>query len=283
MKTVTIEELLSWAFVHELPKGGGIDGLDNINSAWRMLDASSWGKIARFGELGTLIDSGAHGGGMFIEQGEPHPDALAVGRAVLDLGGLTVVIPDEWSPLEDWELDQEGHVARLAAEASAAAARQFMHRTPARRSAHVISLIVSHAILGRAPDRTAEQPKIRMVSRNGRPAWFIMKTFRDDLGGNHAREVNGYNDRAQRPLRGAYRKFEFSDNPSPGILARLDWQLWVSGLASMMRALTVGLESHRLLPFSGAPSPWSASATCSATLVRPVVHSGSRKKMSAAC
>jgi hypothetical protein len=48
MKTVTMEELLTWAFVHELPKGGGVDGLDNANSAWRMLEASSWGKITSF-------------------------------------------------------------------------------------------------------------------------------------------------------------------------------------------------------------------------------------------
>ena len=83
MRTVTIEELLSWAFVHELPKGGGVDGLANANSAWRMLQASSWGKITSFAELMTLVDTGfSDGSGNYLfEQGAPHDDALALGEA----------------------------------------------------------------------------------------------------------------------------------------------------------------------------------------------------------
>ncbi|TIL77728.1 MAG: hypothetical protein E5Y89_17810, partial [Mesorhizobium sp.] len=103
MKTVTIDELLTWAFVHELPKGGGVEGLDNPHSAWRSLQTSSWGKITGFCELGALIDGGRKDHENFwLEQGEPHEDAVTVGREVAALAGCNVVIPVGWNALADW-------------------------------------------------------------------------------------------------------------------------------------------------------------------------------------
>src|SRR5690606_18311416 len=212
MKTVTIEELLSWAFVHELPKGGGVDGLQNPNSAWRMLQASSWGKVTAFAELMTLIDTGPGGGNFFIEQGEPHEDALVVGEAVAALAHQEAAIPQDWWPLGDWQLHDE--VSRTLAEAAVARALdRWRQRTPARRAAGIVNLVVGTAILGRAPHWEAPQPKVRMVMRSGKPAWFRMVTVRDDLGHPHEREVDGYDARRGRRHRDAYRKFEFAEDP----------------------------------------------------------------------
>ncbi|PRD42333.1 hypothetical protein C5748_16175 [Phyllobacterium phragmitis] len=67
MKTKTIEELLTWAFTDELTKGGGVDGLDNLHSAWRQMQASSWGKIMEFADLMAMVDRDRSSPGMWIQ------------------------------------------------------------------------------------------------------------------------------------------------------------------------------------------------------------------------
>ena len=140
MKTVTMEELLTWAFVNELPKGGGVDGLDNANSAWRMLEASSWGKITSFAELGTLIDRSG-GTNCFIEQGEPHEDAVTVGRAVAQLAACDIALAERWNPLADWP-DDDATLSALAADAVARVRKRIEERTQARRGSEMVSLVV---------------------------------------------------------------------------------------------------------------------------------------------
>jgi hypothetical protein len=154
MKTVTIEELLTWAFVHELPKGGGVDGLDNANSAWRMLEASSWGKITSFAELGALIDTGGNGNNYFIEQGEPHEDAVTIGRAVAGLQRCDVAIPANWPALADWP-DTDG----MAEDAVKRAVDRYMVRTAPRASS-----ALSSAPRSSAASRTTKPSRAR-------PAW----------------------------------------------------------------------------------------------------------------
>lgn len=259
MKTVTIEELVSWAFVHELPKGGGVEGLDNANSAWRMLQASSWGKVDRFAELMTLVDQGrGDRDNYFIEQGEPHDDAIAVGEAVAGLGGAEIVIPAGWRPLEDWPRGDE-MFDRLKDEAVAATVERFRLRPHRRQASHLVSLVVGTAVLGRRPDFAAEAPKLRMVERGGRPAWFVRRRMTDTLGNVHEIEVDGFNRRTCRPLKGAYRRYMFSDDPAGDILARLDWQLWISALRLVEAGIADKLVSHRLAAWDCGPFPWGGA------------------------
>lgn len=254
MKTITIEELLTWAFVHELPKGGGVDGLDNVNSAWRMLQASSWGKITSFAELMTVIDhQGGDRSNYFIEQGEPHDDALAVGNVVADLARFDVAVRQKWDALADWP-DTDG----LAEDAVARAVERYMLRPWPRRAAGIVSLVVGTAILGREPDWQAEPSRVRMVERAGKPAWFVMKRVKDDLGQSYDIEVDGFNRRSGRPARGAYRKFELSTDPTGDILGRLDYQVWVAALRHIESKVAPQLSSHRLLPSDRSISPWVA-------------------------
>lgn len=265
MKRVTIEELLAWAFVHELPKGGGVEGLANRNSAW-----------AQFAELGTRVSTGATGGGSaenyFIEQGDPSPDALEVGAAVAALGRATIIIPAGWNPLADWS-----GVDDLAAASIACTRAAVDARSAARLAEGVVALVVGASILGRPPEWAAEQPKTRMVERGGKPAWFVVRAVTDDLGGVHHVEVDGFNKRTQRPMKGAYRRYEFSEDPAGVILSRLDWQWWVAALRTVHAALDGRLAAHRLVPFEASATPWLTVDAGGVTIV-PETENGRRKK-----
>lgn len=278
MKTVTVEELLTWAFVHELPKGGGVDGLDNVNSAWRMLQASSWGKITSFAELMTVIDhQGGDRSNYFIEQGEPHDDALAVGNVVADLARYDVAVRPGWDALADWP-DTDG----LAADAVARAVERYMLRPWPRRAAGIVSLVVGTAILGREPDWQAEPARVRMIERGGKPAWFMLKRVTDDLGQTYEMEVDGFNRRAHRAHRGAYRKFELSSDPISDILGRLDYQIWVAALRHVERVVSPQLASHRLVPSDRSMSPWLAGEQHGISLVE-AARNERMKKTAAFC
>lgn len=260
MKTMAIEELLAWSFVHELPKGGGVDGLDNVNSAWRMLQASSWGKVSDWAELMTLIDHGPGDGENFmIEQGAPHDDAIVVGEAVADLAHCEIVIPDGWDPLPDWPLHDD-RMAGLMADAVARAVERFTLRSRARRAAHLVSLVIGSAVLGREPGWEAPVPAIRMIERAGKPAWFMAKQVRDVFGRSNTVEVDGFNRKAGRPFRGAYRRYEFSDDPVGDIMARLDRELWAAALRRVSDRIANQLVAHRLSNWEIEPTPWGGSA-----------------------
>ncbi|MER9625033.1 MULTISPECIES: hypothetical protein [unclassified Mesorhizobium] len=252
MRTMTIEELLTWAFVHELPKGGGVDGLDNANSAWRTLEASAWGKITRYAELGTLIDRGrADAENIWIEQGEPHDDAVAIGRAVAGLSQCDVAIPDGWNALADWP--ETNGLARMAVDNTVA---RYRARSRQQRVEGMISLVVGTAILGREPDHQAEPSRVRMAERGGKPAWFVMQRIAHGDGRVYDLEIDGFNPRSQRPLKGAYRKYELSVDPSGDILGRLDYQIWVAALRRLEAAVAMQLTGHRLTYSDRTMTPW---------------------------
>lgn len=261
MKNVTIEELLSWAFVHELPKGGGVEGLANSSSAW--------GQIC---ELGVRVDRGStgrqFGGGepnYFIEQGEPHPDALGVGEAVRALGSCSYALPDDWNPLGDWE-DPHGLVPPAVARVVDG---RIAAKDARRRGEDMVGLLVSRAILGKVPDWQADAPKVRMVEVAGNPAWFVRRTFRDATGKDYVRELDGFDPRSRRPVKGAYRKFEFSDDVSGAILSRLDWQLWAAACGWLETSLRDSLSAHRIVRVTRRAAPWLSGVGAGAFLVDP--------------
>jgi len=245
MKTVTIEELLNWAFVHELPKGGGVEGLANGNSAW--------GTIV---SLGTRVQTSRYLGGgenYFIEQGEPNPDALALGYAVRSLRNLDVVIADDWAPLADWPVLPEPD---LVEQAVRRAKSHYVGRSAETRREAIVTLVSGTAALGRELDVSAEPSRIRMVERAGKPAWFIKRQVLDANGAAVVLEVDGFNPRSGRPFRGAYRRHELSTDPLGDILGRLDYQIWIAALRHLECEMKSQLEAHRLAPFDRSMTPW---------------------------
>lgn len=276
MKTVTIDELLTWAFVHELPKGGGVEGLANPNSAWGMIV-----------ELGTRVSTGRQGmpgqsENYFIEQGEPHDDALAVGEAVARLACCDVMFSPDWRPLADWPSD-DPTFERLTRDAEARAQAAFLARQPERRSAHLVNLVVGQAILGGMPDTGAEPRRVKLVERRGKPAWFIMKSVDDPTTGQpHRMEVDGYDGKKGRPLRGAYRRHEFSDDPLGDILGRMDYQIWVAAMRFLQRDIGAALIGHRLGHSGLSMTPWLARDGEGLALVKRAEHR-TMKKTAAVC
>lgn len=278
MKTVTIEELLVWAFVHELPKGGGTDGLDSIHSAWRQLEASSWGKVLGYAELMTLVDRDRAGPGTWIEQGAPHEDALEVGRAVAQLAKYDVLFPEGWNPVMDWA--EQGGLTR---DAVARAVERFSLRPANKRGTAIMNLVISTAILGREPDFFAPEPEQVMIERYGKPAWFMRRDAKDAFGREYSLEVDGYNHRAKRPHRDAYVKHTFQPEPLSDILGRVDYQIWVAALGVLESALANSLTGYRLVYSTLSATPWLEEKDMLGVQLFRAFSGGSADQIAKAC
>lgn len=265
MTKTTMEALLSWAFVHELPKGGGVDGLAGGGSAWSA--------ITGYGQLGTLVDTSMPADWrppFILEQGEPDADAVAIGRAVAELGAADIVIPDGWNPLGDWQNETERALGLERADAVAARVRL----KGGRAGRELVAMLVAHAILGTAPDWRMDEPRLRLVSRGGKPAWFVKKAMKDAFGREFVIEVDGTNPKHRgHPVRGAYRKHELADDPTAGILSRLDWQLRVAALDLLEYRLDGVLARREIARAKRDARPWGGP-DCGAARVVLGVNKG---------
>lgn len=242
-----IENLLRWAFVHELGKGGGIEGIANVNSAWRTIC-----------ELGVRVDRGSTGGGwhdadnFMIEQGEPHRDAKLIGEAVRDLAGVEIDGFDDWDAFADVpELAEP-----LAGIPGRVADRLRLMPVDSRRQLPV-SIVVSAAMTGKAPDwRWPERPRAQMITRGGKPAWFVRREFTDAFGRVSTVEVEGRNPRTKQPMPGAYRKHRVEPDAYGVALSRMDWQVWVMSLGLLVEQLAGALADYEAVPALHSPTPW---------------------------
>jgi hypothetical protein len=248
MKTVSIEDLLHWAFTFELPKAQSRaeDGGAGVRSAWQTL--------TNFGELGTLIDRSPNQYGLipgYVFEGEPHPDAVAVGEAVRDLADVRFEIPAGWNPLLEFD-DPHGLI-----EAEVAAVVDELQQKPDFLAGrHMIALVTTSAVLKRGPDWHAETPEYRMVESRGKPRWFVTVMKRDRSGREIEVEQDGMDRKSMRPKPGAYRKWELEYPLRSDILSRLDWQLWQDALMRLADNLPPRLVAHSLRPFMAKRSPW---------------------------
>ncbi|NEI89522.1 hypothetical protein GR248_01700 [Rhizobium leguminosarum] len=256
MKKVTIEQLLSWAYSQELCKVGApmADTGHGFSAAWSMM--------SEVAALGTLIDRNPNVYGVIPDYiaaaADPHPDAVKVGdavRAMQEFGSFDYSGDGTWNPFPEWD-DALGLIA-----AEVASVDETLRLKGERLNGrHVVNLVTRHAILGRGPDWTAEQPTVRMVMKSGKPAWFVAKKGRDALNKVYHYEADGFDKRKQRPMKGAYRKHELSTSIRGAILSRLDWQLWQDALHHLHSSLFGRLKSNDLLPFVPDRAPWARLA-----------------------
>jgi hypothetical protein len=258
MKTISIENLLIWAFTVELPKvGAGQVSVPGFSPTDVMV---------QFMELGTSIDKSPNGFGVvagYAYEGEPHPDALVVGNAVkrlADRDGFEVGAG--WKPFPDWT-DEHGLVAAEVRKVVAAETG----RGGRLNGKQVVNLVTSAAILKRGPDWHAEEPKAVMMTRSGKPAWFVSRTRKTPrTGAIETYEDDGFDQKKQRPKPGAYRKYRLDRSIRGDIVARLEWQVWQSALETLAEELSGRLSDHEIAPFRPNRAPWFASQTKIETL-----------------
>lgn len=252
MKKTTIEALLTWAFTVELVKVGSA----SERSLSYSLPPSGLATVAKYG---TTIDRSPNLYGAIpsgIYEGEPHADAIVVGDAVRVLATEGFEIADGWNPVAEWA-DEHGLIA-AAVETLATEQRDRSDRLSGR---HIVSMVITAAILGQGPSWQAEEPKTAMVTHMGKPAWFVMRKMKDRTGKIYQYEDNGFDQRRQRPVKGAYRKYRLDRSIRGDILSRLDWQLWQSALELLHQRLSAPkqLAEHELLPFRAVRAPWKSS------------------------
>ena len=246
MKTLHLQKLLSWAFVEELVKGGGEDGLNSPLSAWGAFDAIA--------QLGVRIDRdrGINDLPMQLEQGEPHADAVLVAQAVRSVAGITYKIAPLDELLSDWP-EAERWLANPFYEE---VVKRLQNRTQKQIAQSVIAQIVTHAVLCKTPCFSAPVPKVDFVKQNGKPLWFMKQLVLNELGREVEMEMDGYNKKSGRPFTSAYRKYVLCDNPQGDIMARIEYQFWVTALNHIFLTLNGNMQDHRLSLFSVKSTPW---------------------------
>ncbi|MCW4114756.1 hypothetical protein NPA31_007240 [Aurantimonas sp. MSK8Z-1] len=258
MKPIEIEALLGWAFREELPKaetdgtgkGGGAD--------WR--------------ELGTLIDlSNRWDVVPDFSGGEPHPDAIVIGRAVKALDGLAV-------DLDGVDLLGDPALADLDAAERAAAHADGLARATAPGGllrSSLAAITVAAVTLRRAPPAPAiDGFTRRTVTRSGKPAWFrIVERSEGEGRAPMPVEVDGYDHRRQRPHPGAYRKYELDPALGPVVAERVDYQAWRVGLDLLVEDLAGRLERWQPTRSAAPRWPWEGEAAApAARVLRPILR-----------
>lgn len=242
-KTINIVEFLEWAFNEELPKGGGKDGIASVRSAW--------GRIMAWSEHLTVIYQGSGVMDYIDRGGEPHPDAVLAGKAVKALAEAVMDLPDDWNPLP-------GQVMTAAArEAIDEAIRLVRGGEGTALRLLPVGIVVRCAVLRRWPDFSQNiQVRETPVMNNGRPAWFVKRKGVSATGREIEIEMDGYNPKTQRPLPGAYRKWEMSKEIIADIAGRAEWQMWRAALDMVFEDLAGQLADHELLPCDLPLEPW---------------------------
>lgn len=274
----SVEELLAWAYLRELPKAGAraANGPKLMPSGWqrveRWLEELSLAGPGDENSFGVVID--------WTKTGWPHDDAIAIHEAVLALDEMALGMPEEWSPIgELGELG--GHAAGLplrALEELCSPAQDGERRL--RRS--VSRLMFKHAVLGGCPDWRIDPPEVKIVSEHGRPKWFLRKTVWDDgPTGEVAREieVDGC-DKWRHPLPDAYQKTFLDPDPIDGVIGRGEYEIWRFALDVLANALDVRLADFEPVASERAQRPWVEAGPKRGRLLRDLtrrVETGAKK------
>lgn len=248
MKQIPIVQLLEWAYRHELPKaerpGGGMSA-----SA-----PSSWGMVYNLGILGTVIDAPVNGYGVVpigMDEGDPHPDAMKVGGAVAGLASARISIGENWSPFPEWA-DSDGLVAENVS--------RVRPRLASLSGQEIQAMLIARAVLGRKPDWRGAEPGRSMVTKGGKPAWFMKEAGQDAYGNPVEREVDGFNYRGQRPRKGAYRKYRLTGDVAGLAIDRFRRTVWALAVRHVAQRVAGQLSSHELTAEVPTLAPWSAIA-----------------------
>lgn len=266
MSTTGIEDLVRWAWIDELSK---------VPPEWGFRAPASLGFGNSWAARGDLPDDGGSRltinrfGAVFSADrvGEPHPDALAVARAVSALDDLVVEEPAEIDWFGAWgDLDRLGEAA--LARAWGLVVREA---EPARKGGEgailqglASSIVVRTAIVDQWPDWRGVAPVVVPdVHPGGQPKWVrtIERAVGWDGAGQPTRfelvEVDGFNRVSQRPHPGARRAERLDPDPAPVLAERIRWAMihaWFTALAGTLD----GIGGRVVLPPDRPAAPWIA-------------------------
>lgn len=248
MRTMTIEQLLVWTYGDELPKADA--GMSGPSAA-----PSSWNAVGEMITLGTMVDRQPNRYGVvssFLSEGDPHRDALTAYQFVNQLQGDDgFEIGEGWRPFPEWD-DEHG---LIVAEVSRIVAEEI-GRGGRLNGRHVVNLVRNAAIMGRGPDWRAKPPRIVPLMDYGKPRWFVDRTAKDRTGKSYTYRDNGFDEKKQRPRKGAYQEFRLADPIRAAVVSRMEWQLWQSALETLHSRLSGRLTDIDLLPFRPDRFPW---------------------------
>lgn len=248
MKQIPSVQLLEWAYRHELPKA------ERADSGMGAAAASSWSMVADYGMLGTVIDAPLNGHGVVaigMDEGDPHPDALMVGQAVAGLAAARIAIGEKWSPFPEWA-DADGLVAEAVA--------RIRPRLASIAGGEIQAMLIARAVLGRKPDWRGDEPGRAMVTRGGKPAWFMKVAGQDAYGNPVEREVDGFNYRSCRPRPGAYRKYRLTADAAGLAIDRFRRTVWALAVRHVAQEVAGRLSSHELTGEVPTLAPWAVVA-----------------------
>lgn len=228
-RAVDIENLLVWAFREELPKGMPVS-------------STPWATIERYAAAGCVridMSSGPPSDHLGHVPGEPHPDAVLVGRAV---AALAAEGPRALGAAEDCRAllaDMPGLAEGVMAHALA-------------WSFNLASFVIGHAVMGTRPTWDVGFPQPRRVqgSRGGNPV--VEWTTRE------GETVTGEPPGHRYPAWSEPRCPLVWDDPSPRWVARqrAEYAVWHAALGLLVAQLEGTLADHEPIGPYAPAEPW---------------------------
>lgn len=271
MKQVRIDNLVSWAWQRELPKGVPVAPL--LPSGF----SNPWASLSAYGALLAHVQTfGINRYGVVPEMNpenhQPHPDAVTVWRAVQDLAGLAMTIPEDWAPIDDLGLGEPYtsravalalerlcfHVGKPpVAEPVGETIRRYHVKQrdggmALRKSA--TELVQFHAVVGGHPQWKTPIPQRRTVNHtNGQAKWF-----RRFIPENSVTEIegDGIDAKTKRPHTDAYLKHYYDPDPADIVEGRAEYEIWHAAHMHLWDELRGRLEAHDVLPLEQSARPW---------------------------
>lgn len=266
LKKVDIEQLLSWAFIDELPKR-------QISSA-----EGIWDRMARYGSLGGVNPDTSHfaGGGAqrYAQFGLPHPDAEAIEKAVGALGSTAVdwdahfeAIAGELSGLVDISGSNRRSRYRAGAPDSGFVFCQLHERTQLSEFTYVSRARggfrrgLRTRNLDRGPRDVIAVASINLTAlvtthavKRSRPFWQHDAPQPSGRSAGRGFEVIGECRGHNLYTAGSYCPLTWSPSPLQIVLDRADYFLWHQALTTLSE--TLDLSGHEATKPAASAAPW---------------------------
>lgn len=271
MRMISLEDFATWAVCEELPKSRvpeRVDGRPAPGAA-----RSAWGAV----ELGTRIDKSLSRDVMINEFGlaamdrpdPPHVDAILLYQALCEIDAersLRIDVANEVidgislrvaRDVEDWQAAAGDCLkdALVMAMGQVTRTDEAGQIWPHRGAWGLVSYV---AIMG-GLDIKVDVMRLAYQTLRGKPMWFRRVPVLID-GQMTMQEIDGYNERRQRPYPDAYRRPCLSPHPADVIGRRIEWVMWRAVLREAARLLEGRLVAHRLVVPGVDTMPWVGRA-----------------------